>query len=294
MRGSEPSRVRRSAEAGFTLVELTIVVVISTIALIAIYQSLITQERTYRYQSAAIDAQGTSRMALQVVASELREISAGAGAVANQGGTDLLVAAPDSLRVRAFRKIGIVCSVDAGTNSINVWVPGLSFAADDVVLLAQAGNTNTDDDDRWVQTTVSSVGASTNPACATTWTTYPVQNLRGFAGLTAGVQAGSLIRSFVSTAYGNYAYDGMNVLGRVEGTNAVEPLVGPILPPARGGLRFRYFDMNNTEITSLGTAAQRSNVERINITVRAVSPGGNPSGGDWVDSVSTNVFLRGN
>lgn len=293
MRSSDGARRRSTGEAGFTLVELTIVVVISTIALLAIYQSLITQERTYRYQSAAIDAQATSRMALQVVASELREISAGAGAVANQGGSDLLVATADSIRVRAFRKVGIVCSVDVGTNSINVWVPGTAFVAGDAVLLSQAGNTNTDDDDTWVQVNVSSVGASTNPTCSTLWNTYPVQNLRGFAGQTATVQAGSLIRSFVSTAYGNYAYDGMNVLGRRQ-NNVMEPLVGPILPPAEGGLRFRYFNANNTEVTSLGTEAQRSTVARVNITVRAVSQGGNPNGGDWIDSVTTNVYLRGN
>lgn len=285
--------MRRTAEAGFTLVELTMAVVISTIALIAIYQSLITQERTYRYQSAAIDAQATSRMALQVVASELREISAAAGAVANQGGTDLLRATTDSLRMRAFRKVGIICSVDPATNSINVWVPGIAFTAGDVVLLAQAGNINTADDDRWVQVTVSSVGNSTNPACATTWNAYSIQNLRGFAGQIATVQPGSIIRSFVSTSYGNYAYNGMNVLGRVQ-SGAVEPLVGPILSPANGGLRFRYYDANNVQLTNLTTDAQRSSVARINITVRAVSRGGSPTGGDWVDSVTTNVFLRGN
>ena len=287
------SRARRRDEAGFTLVELTIVVVISTLALIAIYQTLITQERTYRYQSAAIDAQGTSRMALQVIASELREISASAGQNANMGGTDLLVATRDSLRVRALRKVGIVCSsADSLNGTVDVWAPGTPFTANDAIIFYQAGRTDTNDDDRWRTDTISAVAAARSATCATSWPTYTAQNLSGVAGLST-VQTGSMVRTFENVTYGNYVFDGMNVLGRRTGT-AVEPLVGPLLPADSGGVTFRYFDNNNTELTTLTTDAQRSNVARVLITVRSVSRGGDPMGGDWIDSVSTNVFLRGN
>jgi hypothetical protein len=268
--------------------------VISTIALVAIYQTLITQERTYRYQTAAIDAQGTSRMALQVIASELREISASAGQTAGFAGTDLLMATRDSMRIRALRKVGIVCSLaGAGVGSIDVWVPGTLFASGDQIMFYQPGSTNTLDDDAWNDITLGAVAVAIDPACATTWGTYPVQALVVGVGNVGGVAVGSIVRSYTTMSYGNYTYDGMNVLGRRTGAT-FEPLVGPLLSNADGGLTLRYFDNNNTELMTLTTDAQRSAVSRILITVRAVSRGGDPMGGDWVDSVSTNVYLRGN
>ena len=200
-----PDLRARSREAGFTLVELTIVVVISTIALIAIYQTLITQERTYRYQSAAIDAQGTSRMALSVIAAELREISASAGQTAGFGGTDLLMATRDSLRIRAFRKVGIICStIAAGAGQVDVWVPGELFADRDRILYYQPGSTNTLDDDAFAQDTLSGVGAASDASCASTWSTYPVQSLHGVRTAALGSAApGAILRSFVNISYGN-------------------------------------------------------------------------------------------
>ena len=285
-----------SRESGFTLVELTIVVVISTIALIAIYQTLITQERTYRYQTAAIDAQGSSRMGLQLMASELREISASAGANASRtGGSDLLVATRDSIRFRAFRKIGIACVIHTALGEIDVWVPGTLFAAGDTLAMFQERDTLTDEDDTWAMGVALPATGNANNAdqCRNQWGTYTLQKLDGLAPDTLDdMKPGALIRSYSLLTYGAFLRNGDWILGRREGDGTIVPLVGPILSPDSGGLHFRYFDSFNQLITP-SSDAERAAVSRVEVTVRAMSRGG-LNNQNYVDSLSTNVYLRGN
>ena len=289
------SRSRLHSEAGFTLVELTIVVVISTIALIAIYQSLITQERTYRYQSAAIDAQGSTRIGLQLLASELREISASAGDDPTAtGGSDLLVATSDSISFRAFRKVGLVCAVDTAGGSLDVWTLGTRFEVGDSLFMFQEGDTLTDDDDAWV----SGVGlrdageARNEDVCVREWGTYETQGLGGLdPGDLGFMERGAMVRSYQTLTYGSYRYDDDWVLGRSVGDGSVVPLVGPILSPDSGGLVFRFFNSNSRELRP-SSEAEMAQVARVEITVRALSRGG--IDGPYVDSLSTTVYLRGN
>ena len=284
------------SRAGFTLVELTVVVVISTVALLAIYQTLITQERSYRYQSAAIDAQGSTRTGIALLTTELRGISATAGAATARGGSDLLVATADSLRFRAFRKTGIACDVDTTSGHVHVWTLGTAFTSTDTVMAFLEGDTLTDEDDVWAAglplggVTASSLDA----ACSAEWDAYDVQELHGFAPDTLGLmERGALIRSYIEVTYGAYEWDGEWVVGRRNEEGELMPLVGPIMPPDSGGLEFRYFDQNNS-LLSPTTAALRARIARVEVTIRGLSRGAGLGNENHVDSLTTNVFLRGN
>lgn len=285
----------RNRESGFTLVELTIVVVISTIALIAIYQTLITQERTYRYQSAAIDTQGSTRVGLQVLAAELRELSASAGTNPGvTGGSDLIVATSDSVRIRALRKIGLTCAIDTLLGIVDVWVPGAAFEVGDTLMMFQEADSITDSDDTWaLGVRLGATGVAVNTlACQSEWNEYSIQALQGLAPTDLGLmERGGLIRSYNTVTYGAYSWNGEWVLGRRNPDGDVVPLVGPLLSPDEGGLVFRYFDENGNTLTPT-TEATLGAVARIEITVRALSRGG--IDGNYVDSLSTNVYLRGN
>lgn len=282
-----------SSRSGFTLVELTVAVVIGSLALLAIYQTLITQERTYRYQTAAIDAQGSTRAGLSLLASEMREISASAGSGAGFSLSDLRVAAADSVRFRAFRKVGIVCAFDRALGTIDVWVPGTQFVTGDRLMLFMEGDSTTDTDDRWEVTSLAVVGSAANEAtCAGEWSTYPRQGFQGMVAQADSIERGALIRSFETLTYGAFRHDGEWVLGRRNTDNSVVPIVGPILSPSEGGVRFQYFDENDNELISPSTEADRARVSRVQVTVRALSRGG--LHGDYVDSLTTNVYLRGN
>ncbi|HUF75760.1 MAG TPA: prepilin-type N-terminal cleavage/methylation domain-containing protein, partial [Longimicrobiales bacterium] len=64
---------------GFTLVELLVVVVLGSLVLMAALQVLITNQRTYAAQNAVITSQQSTRIALEVLVNELRELSPSGG-----------------------------------------------------------------------------------------------------------------------------------------------------------------------------------------------------------------------
>ncbi|MCG6954807.1 MAG: prepilin-type N-terminal cleavage/methylation domain-containing protein, partial [Gemmatimonadetes bacterium] len=113
---------------GFTLVELIIVVVLGTLVLAAAMQVLVTNQRTYTAQTAQIQAQQSTRSAMDVLFGELREISARGG--------DLLSMSTHSLKVRAMRKFGVVCGVSTSSPPVlTVAKVGDWFAAADSVFV---------------------------------------------------------------------------------------------------------------------------------------------------------------
>lgn len=283
-------------DSGFTMVELLIVVVISALALTAIYQSLITQQRTYAYQTGAIDTQGTTRMALQVIASELREVSASAGeAPLATGGSDLLVATADSIRFRAFGKAGIVCRVDPGSppGYVDVWVPGQEFVVGDSVFLFVEGDPESDEDDSWITTQLQTVqDEASSSTCEDEWA-YDTQSLRSLPSTSLlDVDKGAMVRSFDVVTYKSFTHDGQRVLGRRLNLGEMVPLVGPLA--GDDGLGFRYFDAGGNELTAPTTQAQLADVARVFVSVKAISPGAGAGNQPLVDSLSTNVYLRGN
>lgn len=286
----------RRLESGFTLVELTIVLVIGVIVLTSVYQTVVTQERAQRHNAAAADAQGTSRTGIQLLTAELREASTAAGADPNGGGSDLLVTTADSIRLRAFRKLGVTCVVDVPGHAMDVWVLGAAFVTGDTILVFEENSPGTRTDDIWApDIAVSWVGSSNNTtACQSEWPGYPIQRLRGPSDThLQRMKRGGLVRSYDRLTYGIYQVDGQWVVGRRNSSGAVVPLVGPVLPPADGGLRFRYFDAAGAELTPT-TETGRAQIARVEIIVRAVGRGARLNNRDLVDSITTSVHLRGN
>src|SRR5690606_26174770 len=138
----EPMITGSRSTAGFTMVELLVVVIVGALILGATFQVLGMQERSYRHQGAAMATQQNIRAALDVLESELREISASGG--------DLTMIQPESLTFRAYRAGGFICSLDAPGQRIVVRQEGTQpFIASTQQLLYFIENsqiTGTDDD----------------------------------------------------------------------------------------------------------------------------------------------------
>ena len=89
---------------GFSLVELVIVALLGSLMVMTAYQVLITNQQTYRVQNSKVQAQQSTRAAMDVLFGELREVSS--------KGADIVSFAADEIEFRAMRTIGAVCDVD--------------------------------------------------------------------------------------------------------------------------------------------------------------------------------------
>ena len=290
----------QSRREGFTLAELLVVAVMGTIILGAVYQTLVSQERSVRQSYAIVGTQQNVRTAMLVLTSDLREISA--------TDSDILAADSVSITYRALRKAGIVCDSDSATGTwVDVLSMGDPFVQDDSIMVyADNGNASSANDDTWINSVVSSVSTSTATLCTgNPITNATIQRLVLAIPSPDTIRPGGLVRSWTRVMYrldnasateGNLVRaEGANV-----GTGTVTALVEDLSPIAGQGLRFRYWDTARVAIpyTSLTTQANRNTIGRIQVKVRgwAVGAGTGRSGTvrEFSDSLVSNIYLRGN
>lgn len=259
---------------GMSLIELLVVVVIAGTMLAAVTQLLVVQQRGYRQEMAITRARQTARTSLEFLATELRELSATGG--------DILSATETSLEIRALRKLGFVC--ESTSPYVGVWQVGYPFApdADPEPVLVYSGAT-----DSWVEAEVKKEQGT--PSCPH-WDGATAARLLITPPINA--ELGSPIRGYETLIYGLYEIDGASVVGRLApGDPAPVALLGPV---ADGdGLRFQYFDENDNPF-SPNSPQDRARIRRIRIEVKAVEIGGSMSQRDYIETLATDVRLRGN
>lgn len=264
---------------GFTLVELIVVSVLGVIVLSAALQVLITNQRTYTAQSATIEGQQASRMAIEVMFNELRELSPADGDIISMG--------PSSLQVRLMRKFGIACEVDVGPTASPPRIrvldnTGDDFAvADDTVLVFADNREATGSDDKWLR--VGLVDVDNTVTCLG----RPAMDLEvdtaGGLFVNDTVRVGAPVRAYQDFTYGTslWLYPTTPYLTR-NGT----PIAGPLRYPGTDGLQFIYRDALGN-ITTTPTDVRQIEV-RIRTGERVMGPGG-----DMVsDSLDTWIYTR--
>lgn len=277
----------RRDRRGFTLIELLVVAVLGALVLGAILQVLIVNNRTYTAQAATVSGQQATRVALEVLFNELREVS--------PSGNDVLGMGPDSLRVRLMRKFGAVCDTDItlvdpvltilrltnifGMDGSNV------FEAGDSVYVFADNNPRDDDDDAWIGATVTAVDTS-SVTCPQDGTpaaelTFGLQLLT-FTNDSVGI--GAPVRSYQTYTFGDTVVFGDTYFARREGNGRMVPVAGPIR--SSGGLAFTYRD-------ALGAVTTvPADVRQIEVVVRTGSNVMNSVGQTVSDSISAWIHTR--
>lgn len=237
--------MNRRPRNGFTLVELLVVTVLGAFIVLAIYQVLITNTRTYAINNAQIQGQQALRAGLDVLVGELREVSVGQG--------DILSISHDAILIRTPRAVGLVCATNYGATPAQVTAlrVGKVIQEDDSIVILAANELNTTQDDVWLARVVRS--SDTTATCGT----LPGQTLQvpdlAITGDT--VRMGAPIRAFDTYEYGLYEIDGRHYLGRRQaGARSPDPLVGPLCPDS--GLAFRYLDSSGAVTASTAAVAQ--------------------------------------
>ncbi len=248
---------RRRDEGGFTLIELLVYLVISVVAIVAVLQMVMGQNRLYSKQRELMDVRSTMRSAAAFLAWELRQPSAADG--------DLSAIGPNSFTVRSIQGSAVICGEAKNFQHFGlVNVSGeLEATKDDSVLVFSAGEVGAGDD-KWKVASVTKL--YTPPAGGVTTCFWgdtiigrgrPVKSDKGLdwsgtlvadtvieiSGDVDSVYIGAPIKVFRSVEYGMFEEAGRWWLGRKVGkSDAYEKLTGPLRPPQDSGLVFTWYD----------------------------------------------------
>ncbi len=271
------SRPNEENRGGFTLVELLIVTVLGALVMGAMYQVLITNQRTYATQNANVQANQTLRGGMEALFAELREISPQDG--------DLLSTSATGMRIRASRAPAIVCSIVTGGSNPTVQVKRLGrYLTGDSARVFFDNDPDLTSDDVWRTADVSVVDSTGLLSCPDGDVAETVE----LNGVTWGpppdsILAGALVRNFVRQQYQVGTYDGNTYLTRTEDGDTY-PLIGPLNP--NNPVTFRYLDASGS---ATGTS---TNVRQIEVTLRSETNIRGLSGDLQQDSLSARIFTR--
>ena len=282
-----PRLSRRSAR-GFTLVELSVALVLGVVVLGAAGQVFLASQRFFRLQSSALEVHEGLRAAVQVLSAELREL--------DPSGGDIVAMGPDSISIHATRGLEFVCAPpDPATGRIIVR-RDLSSSyravdpARDRALVFRDADGATADDDAWLDLGIAAAGAAAKCADGAAATEL---RLLGAVGALDSVGIGAPVRWYERAVYRLYADEtGASWLGQRSWSGgswaAISPVAGPLRHPL--GIQLTYFD------TSGATTAAPSRVVRIALVVRGVGSAllqeTRGKQAHWTDSLATTVFPR--
>lgn len=274
---------------GFTLAELLIAMVVTSLVGLALSRMLTSSQRLATAQVEQATMQGNLRQGSLILATELQEIGADTA-----GGNDIIAMTDSSITYRAMGNVVLACAVTVSEIRVRTtpsYGSGGIVAGRDSLLLFVDNNPNSVTDDRWVRLGITSVSngstCGTNPAIAlgTTISIAAVPALSQIV-LNAPVRIFTPMQ-FGVVAAGGQRYLGLRALLPIGGS--LQPLAGPVAGP---GLRLAYAD-------SVGTATSNpARVRTIRMTVygqtdRAVrlAPGAATVARD-ADSLVTLINLR--
>ena len=272
---------------GFSLIELMIVLVIMLVVTGSILKILNTTQRLCQAQAERVDLQSNVRTASIVVPSELREINTVVGGGIDKN--DILDNQATSITYRAMRGVGYVCT---GSTTAQLRLrPFTGYRAPaagrDSAYVFIENDADLSSDDAWqpVRITSTAAGNTCGGVAAVTLNIDPA--------LGAVPDVGTPVRTYEVMKLSLYQADGKSWLG-AQSLSANEPSPQPLLGPlkATDGLNLSYLNATG------GTAALKSDIKSVVLTVRGVSSGQvSASGGGTYktyvqDSLVSQVALR--
>jgi prepilin-type N-terminal cleavage/methylation domain-containing protein len=276
---------------GFTLIEVLIALVIMGIVTGALYRLLNTSQRLSLAQAEQVSLQSNVRTGSLVVPNELREINTWLGGAADRN--DITDADADGVTYRGMRGLGFVCqAAAAGATSLSLagstWT-GLrdpNAARDDLYLFSDGNSVDEDEDDVWVQVSVTNVVASAI-ACGAGKPGY----ILTVAAIPAAAPVNTPVRVFELMRLELYEDTGQWWLGARS-----EKVAGAVLQPVLGPLTDDGFALEYLDAAGNPTADNTA-IKSVRLTVRgltdgAVRAGGSGAMGHPEEALTTQVLLR--
>src|SRR3989475_11245740 len=294
------SRGRR----GFTMIELLVALVLLGLVSAALYRVLVNNQRLYMAQTARIDRSQKIRAAGNILPAEFRELDAADG--------DITAMSATSISIHAMRWTSFVCiapllngvaggrtmTVRGGQTGQPMFFGSRSITVGtDSMYVYLDGDQTTRLDDYFVPSKLTATAGALCPAAGAvppqpgTLVTFD-GNFFGGNNVAGAIPVVAPVWGFENVTYSLFqpAGDTSYYIGYQPAGQTAQPLVGPVLA---NGLSFEYYNANGN------VTAVRSQVARIDITVRARTAVAGRSGGAGppaanVDSIVTSVALRNN
>lgn len=241
IRFSRAPELGRTAISGHMLVELLVVLTLLSLLLGLAYEALGATFRFYRHQAQRAESREAARLAVEVLAAELRAA----------GPTDLYALGPDSLALRSTIGVGVVCEVR--DDRLILWRTGGVFAAEatDSILLFVERDPAESADDTVATARILAVLAGPSDGCpggAPAERSVAVE-----PPIPHGVQVGAPLRAFRPYVYRVYrGGDGRWWLGQRLRGGTIQPIAGPLAPPQQGGLRLHSLDAMGRPYSGVG------------------------------------------
>jgi prepilin-type N-terminal cleavage/methylation domain-containing protein len=288
------------ARRGFTLVELMIALVLLGIVSAAVYQVLISDQRIYQAQTQRIDLQQNIRAAATILPAEFRVLNASDG--------DILAMSSDSIRIRAMRAFGIICSAPVlgvvppngrlFTLRNSMTFGSRSLAIGDSVLVYYEGAVSNRNDDGWIRGRVTlvtpAVGCTGDLRPGTQITTDLVAadfNAPLRTNTNGNIPSGAPVWGYEIDTYKLYqAPDNKWYLGVRDQNNVIQPLVGPLI--GNNGLTLSYYDAAGV-VTAVPTSVAQIEIKVRGRTAQPVRQADGTQA-PQVDSILARVALRNN
>lgn len=279
--------------AGFTLVELLIVLVMLGLVGAITVRVLTDTQRLTVAQGERAMVQTTTRTGVLVLPTELREINPGFGDITQMNDT--------SITYRGMRNLAISCTAPttAAVRVATASIEGLKgFSVNDSILVFFEGNEpNSPNDDDWVLARVQGISTGTacddgRPGTTLTFAGSPTMSDGSPVDNTAfGNNPMAVVRAFEKTTIAAYEDDNgdtwLGMLGPSDGTT-IQPVLGPLA--ADSGLTLTYRDGSGA-ITTNPLLVQSIDVRVIGITTRPVHKGSSTPAIEY-DSLTTRIALR--
>lgn len=280
--------MRPDARRGFTLIELLVSLILLVIVGGGLYQLLLTVQRVSGKQTEVSNLQGNLRTGVQLIQSELSEVTTNAG---GGGSSDIESMSATAFRYRGMRAIGEACAVTLSTIKVRqtTWNGRAPTAATDSLYVYIDVDSTLTTDDVWFPESITGVASSTCPDGITaSWTLTLGTNLT--TTQVNQIYTPSPVRTWEPMEIGSVTDNGQLWLGirKVRSENTLIPLVGPL---DAGGLDMKYYDAAQA-ITANVNLVKSIWITLRGATDRRVNTGVGSTTGTVIDSLQVRVELR--
>lgn len=228
--------------AGFSLAEMLIAIIVGSLVLAAVMGTLVHQQRFYMVAGDIAETRRDVELIEKVLAPEFLPLNPSAG--------DVVYAGSDSLRLRIFRGVYVVCDKRLLTDvqlTVRRVTPDGPDIATDSALVYSRGSLVALTDDHWEPVRITTTSSASCPDGGGGWSAI----VTGLNTIMSQIPVGAPVRAFNYASYWITSENGFWVV-KTDAFGTPRTIGGRLKPVSESktsALRFRYLDATGSVTT---------------------------------------------